>query len=205
MSSAPSRSIQGARSARGFGPAALLIVVAGCGGPQSGRPTVADGPAGAAPPAVERLLRLMGDRLALMHDVARTKWNADRPVGDPDREQALLRGMEHEGQRHGLDPVVSRACFAAQIASARQVQEADLARWRAEGRGPFEGVPDLAALRRRIDGLNRELLRALAEARPQLRDPAARERLVRSARGLLTGEGIADDIRATAIAPFAAP
>jgi hypothetical protein len=33
----------------------------------------------------------MGDRLALMHDVARTKWNANRPVGDPEREQILLR------------------------------------------------------------------------------------------------------------------
>jgi hypothetical protein len=45
----------------------------------------------------------MGDRLALMHDVARTKWNTKRSVGDPRREQVLLREMEEKGQEYGLD------------------------------------------------------------------------------------------------------
>jgi chorismate mutase len=170
---------------------ALLVFVPGCGS----RPS-------AAPPAVEQLLRLMADRLALMHDVARTKWNANRPVGDPEREQALLREMEQKGQEHGLDPEATRAFFTAQISAARQVQEADVARWRAEGRGPFEGVPDLATLRKRIDDLNRELLAALSAARPRLRDAGTREHLPRWAGEALAGEGITDDVRAAAIAPL---
>jgi chorismate mutase-like protein len=147
----------------------------------------------------------MRDRLALMHDVARSKWNTNRPIGDPEREQALLREMEEEGRRHGLDPELTRAFFAAQIAAARQVQEADLARWRAEGRGPFDGAPDLAGLRRRIDGLNRQLLAALAEARPHLDDAGTREQLRRWAREALSGEGVTDDVRSAALAPLAAP
>ena len=198
-----SRAVTGSRPALVV--AALTVFVAGCGGPPAAPPTVADGPASAASPEVEHLLRLMGDRLALMHDVARTKWNANRPVGDPEREQALLREMEKEGREHGLDSELTRAFFAAQIAAARRVQETALARWRAEGRGPFAGVPDLAALRRRIDGLNRDLLGALAEARSRLGDARTRDQLRRWAREALPGEGITDDVRSTAIAPLAAP
>jgi len=185
--------------------AALTVLVAGCGGSPLAPPTVTDGPASAASPEVERLLRLMSDRLALMHEVARTKWNGNRPVDDPEREQALLRQMEEEGQEHGLDPGFTRAFFAAQIAAARGVQEADLARWRAEGCGPFAGAPDLAALRRRIDGLNQDLLGALAGARLRLGDASTRDRLRRWAREGLAGEGITDDVRTAAIAPLAAP
>ena len=204
-SSEPARSRPGSRLRPVLVVAALMGLMAGCGGSPSAPSPVADGPASAASPEVEHLLRLMGDRLALMHDVARTKWNANRPVGDPEREQALLREMEKEGREHGLDSELTRAFFAAQIAAARRVQETALARWRAEGRGPFAGVPDLAALRRRIDGLNRDLLGALAEARSRLGDARTRDQLRRWAREALPGEGITDDVRSTAIAPLAAP
>jgi chorismate mutase len=112
--------------------------------------------------------------------------------------------MEEEGQGHGLEPTLTRAFFAAQIAAARGVQEADLARWRAEGRGPFADAPDLAGLRRRIDGLNRELLAALAEARPHLGDAGTREQLRRWAREALSGEGITDEACDAALAPLEA-
>jgi chorismate mutase-like protein len=147
----------------------------------------------------------MRDRLDLMHDVARSKWNAKRPVGDPERERVLLREMEEKGREHGLDPDFTRAFFAAQIAAARRVQEADLAHWHELGRGPFEDPPDLAELRRRIDGLNRDLLGALADARPQLADASTRGRLQPWARDVLTGEGITADVRSAAIAPLLAP
>jgi chorismate mutase-like protein len=185
--------------------AVLMGLMAGCGGSPSAPSPVADGPASAASPEVEHLLRLMRDRLALMHDVARSKWNANRPVRDTEREQALLREMEETGQEHGLDPEFTRVFFAAQMAAARRVQEADLARWRAEGRGPFAAAPELAALRRRLDGLNRDLLGALAEARPGLANASTRDQLRWWARVTLAGEGITDDVRTAALAPLAAP
>jgi chorismate mutase len=147
----------------------------------------------------------MRDRLALMHDVAHTKWNTKRPVGDPEREQALLREMAEKGQEHGLDPEFTRAFFASQIAAARLVQEADLASWRVEGRGPFADAPDLTALRMRIDAINQDLLGALAEARPRLGDASTRAQLRAWARVVIAGEGITDDVRAAAIAPLEAP
>ena len=184
--------------------AALMILVASCGGPASAPPTAADGPE-PVPPVVERLLRLMRDRLILMHDVARTKWNAHRPVGDPKREQSLLREMEEKSPEHRLDPEFTRSFFVAQITAARLVQEADLARWEAEERGPFAEAPALEVLRMRIDAINRDLLDVLAEARRGLADENTREQLLQWARGVIAGEGISDDVRAAAIAPLAVP
>jgi chorismate mutase len=192
-----------ARKAGFLGVALLLLT--GCGARPPAAPAApqasatAAGPAREAPPAVKRLLRLMRDRLTLMHDVARSKWNAKRPVGDPERERALLSELAEKGQEHGLDSPSTRAFFAAQIAAARRVQEADFARWRAEGQGPFREAPDLAVLRQRIDELNQELLGTLAEARRQFGDAGTREQLKAWAREVLTGEGITEDVRAAAV------
>ena len=191
--------------------AVVLLVLTGCGPPGSApiptspATTAPVSPAGEPPPAVRRLLHLMRDRLALMHDVARSKWNSKRPVGDPRREQVLLRQVEVEGQGRGLDPLFTRRFFVAQIASARRVQEADCARWRAEGRGPFRDTLDLAVLRERIDGLNRELLGALAEARSELAGARVRERLRGWTQESVRGEGIPDDVCAVAVEPLTAP
>lgn len=96
----------------------------------------------------------MRDRLALMHDVARTKWNKKTPVGDDKRDQAVLQEMQARGEEYGVEPEFTRAFFAAQIAAARLVQEADHARWQAEKRGAFADPPEMALLRMRIDGIN---------------------------------------------------
>lgn len=187
---------------------AVMLILAGCGAPTStpvtshASSTIAVGQRSEAPPAVERLLRLMRDRLSLMHDVARSKWNAKRAVGDPERERTLLHEMEEKGKEHGLATPFTRAFFAAQIAAARRVQEAFIARWRTEGQGRFDDAPDLSALRQRIDSLNRELVSSLAEARPHLREPGMREQLKVWARQVLTGEQISEDVRADAIAPL---
>jgi hypothetical protein len=55
----------------------------------------------------------------------------------------------------------------------------------------------------RIDSINRELLDALAAARPRLRDAEARERLRQWAAENITG--VNDAVRAAAIAPLVAP
>src|SRR5581483_5614612 len=61
--------------------ALLAAVAAGCG--RQSAPLHAD------VAALDQVLVLMHSRLALMHDVARAKWNAKRPVTDPDREREL--------------------------------------------------------------------------------------------------------------------
>jgi chorismate mutase len=193
---------------------ALLLLAVGCGSPSPAPPapaqtqsseTITVSREDETPAAVKKLLRLMRDRLSLMHEVARSKWNAKRPVADPERERALLREMEQKGREVGLDAAFTRAFFAAQIAAARLIQEADLDRWRAEGRPAFRDSPDLSALREKIDGLNRELLAALVEVRPELGDARTREHLGRWAEESLTGQGITAEARAAAVAGLTRP
>src|SRR5262249_7834217 len=83
------------------------------------------------PATLDRLLRLMEQRLALMHEVARWKWNAGQPVTDPQREPELLHSVVERGRGKGLDPDLVRPFFAAQLEAARFVQQADFDRWQA--------------------------------------------------------------------------
>lgn len=152
---------------------------------------------------VDHLLVLMRQRLVIMHDVARGKWNSQAPISDPAREQAILTDIVARGRPHDLDPAFVRAFFTAQFEAAKRLQEDDFRRWQTERPPPFTDVPDLATeLRPRIDRLNGELLTALAVVRPLLRDANARAKLQQKAATILTDSGITDDIRATAIAPL---
>jgi chorismate mutase len=150
---------------------------------------------------LNRLLRLMEQRLALMHDVARWKWNAGTPITDPKRERQLLQSAVERGRGKGLDPELVRSFFAAQIEAARLVQQADFDRWAAKEQKPFVDTTSLAVMRQRIDTLNSELIDALAEVRPWLSGLTVQRELPARAKEILTGVGLAG-VRDTAIAPL---
>jgi chorismate mutase len=150
---------------------------------------------------LDRLLRLMERRLAMMHDVARWKWNEGKPITDPNRERESLQSVVERGRGRGLDPDRVRPFFAAQMAAARLVQQADFDRWRATEQAPFADPTSLAVLRQRIDDLNGELINALAEVTPRLSEPTVQRALPQRAEEILTGIGVSD-VRETAIAPL---
>jgi cyclohexadienyl dehydratase len=150
---------------------------------------------------LDRLLRLMEERLALMHDVAQWKWNARKPITDPDRERELLQSVVERGRGKGLDTDFVRSFFAAQMEAARLVQQADIDRWNANELKPFADATSLAVLRQRIDQLNGELVDALVAVGPRLFERTVQQALPRRAEEILTGNGVAD-VRATAIAPL---
>jgi chorismate mutase len=150
---------------------------------------------------VDRLLRLMERRLALMHDVARWKWGAGKPITDPERERELLQRVVERGRGKGLDPELVRSFFAAQMEAARLVQQVDFDRWEAQEPKPVADTTSLAVLRQRIDDLNRELIDALAEVRPRLSGLIVQQALPQRAEEILTGDGLAG-VRETAIAPL---
>jgi chorismate mutase len=160
--------------------------------PVAPRPDLAD---------LDRLLRLMDQRLALMHKIARWKWNAGQPVMDPQRERDLLQSAVERGRGRGLDPDLVRPFFAAQMAAARLVQQADFDRWQANKQEPFADPTSLAVLRQRIDDVNHELIDALARVRPWLSGLTVQQALPQRAEQILTGNGLAG-VRETAIAPL---
>ncbi|MCE9534133.1 MAG: gamma subclass chorismate mutase AroQ, partial [Planctomycetes bacterium] len=124
-------------------------------------------PKSADPATIDRLLRAMNARLAVMEEVAKFKWAGKKPIADPDREAALLHEMEELAKEQGLAPTDARWFFAAQIEAAKVVQENLIEQWRKENQSPSKNAVDLVELRKRIDTLNRELLKELAEYRKQ--------------------------------------
>jgi len=142
---------------------------------------------------IPALLGLMNERLSLMHDVARWKWNAKKPIEDLTREKELLDAVGAQGAAKGLDRGEVRWFFAAQIEAAKQIQQADFDRWTAEKAGPFAMEKDLSALRAELDALNEKLLEALLAAKP-IPDVISEQ--------YLNAEGVTAVVRATALSPL---
>lgn len=149
----------------GFLLALCLLAPPGCERPRSSPPSTPVAP-DLAP--LDVLVRRMHQRLELMHDVARVKWNTHAPSHDPVREEALLKDVAERGRGHSLDVEFTRAFFAAQMDAAKLIQEDDFRQWRAVNQPPFRDAPDLSTLRKQLDALNADLLAALADARPLL-------------------------------------
>ena len=137
---------------------------------------------GAGVDQVAALLTLMDERLALMPDVARYKWNSGGAIEDLPREQSIIAALATQAAVAGVPAAWAEAFFRAQIEAAKSVQRALFARWRAEGAGRFEHVPDLAReTRPRLDALTPKLLQALTENWAALADPARRARIAAAA------------------------
>jgi chorismate mutase-like protein len=113
--------------------------------------------------AVRRIATLIDERLALMPDVARYKWNTGGAIEDPVREQQLLESVRQQAVEQGLPPARVTAFFAAQIEAAKVVQRELFEQWHKSGQGKFEAVVDLSTqIRPRLDALNPQFLEALA-------------------------------------------
>jgi chorismate mutase len=150
---------------------------------------------------LDRLLRLMEQRLALMHDVARWKWKAGKPIEDPKRESELLQGVVERSRGKGLHPDLVRSFFAAQMAAARLIQQADFDRWKAKEQEPLADTASLEALRQRIDQLNGELIDTLADICPWLSAVTVQQALPQRAEEILSGNDLAS-VRDMTITPL---
>jgi chorismate mutase-like protein len=153
-----------------------------------------DWPQGDAAAAALVLGRLVDERLALMPDVARYKWNQHAAIEDLPREQALIESVRRQAPQHGVEPDRAAAFFAAQIEASKVIQRELFAGWQAQGQGPFEAVRDLGKdIRPRLDALNPLLLAALAQV-PELRE--------RRSFGAMPAESISPAAVQLALAPL---
>jgi chorismate mutase len=121
------------------------------------------------PPGGNILSGLIEQRLSLMTDVARAKWNGGSAIEDPTREQQLLADVAVKAQTAGISAAWAQHFFRIQIEAAKEVQYCLFAQWTAERQGPFPQVQDLkTGIRPKLDLLTAELLQELARQWPQL-------------------------------------
>ncbi len=115
-----------------------------------------------------RLARLIDERLSIVTEVARNKWNAQAAIDDSPREQALLAGLKSRAQTLGVSPAEVDRFFGAQIEAAKILQREYFEQWRRQQQGQFQGVQDLStSIRPQIDRVTGQMLETLAEFRRQ--------------------------------------
>ncbi len=157
-----------------------------------------------APAAIslEPLRRLIEERLAVMPDVARYKWNTNSPIEDLLREKIIIDGLKADARALGVPESWAEIFFRAQIDAAKIIQREHFARWKRQGAARFDAAPDLATvIRPRLDAPTPRLLRELAMVWPALADPAQRERIIAAMQGM-TGGAISAAAAALAVAPL---
>jgi len=145
--------------------------------------------------AVDRVLELADQRLAVMPSVAAVKWQTHAPIFDPPRENAVIQRAQDLGAPMGLasDPV--KHLFELQATLAREVQGALHEEWKAHGFSYSEPVTTLAALRPRLDGLTVDLLQAIYLAAPVLQRDEFEAHYTASAQQRLHSAGWIDQNR----------
>lgn len=124
--------------------------------------------------AIDQVLQLTAERLALAVPVAQSKWNSGAPIDDPAREAIILQHVVAQAQQYGLSSDLARAYFQAQFSASKMVQQHLHAHWRAAGHAPFDPTPDLARdVRPALDRLTPVLLRALSTLQGVLVEPGS--------------------------------
>ena len=118
--------------------------------------------------AVDRILTLADQRLAVMPAVAAVKWQTHAPIFDPPRETAVIQRAQDLGAPMALASEPVKRLFELQARLAREVQTALHEEWKAHGFSYAEPVTTLAALRPQLDGLTIDLLQAIYIAAPVL-------------------------------------
>ena len=119
--------------------------------------------AGAARGDAASILDLVEARLALMKPVAAFKFDQSLPVEDLAREAVVLEKATEQAKAQGIDAVLARQFFRAQIEVAKEIQHCWIARWQAGEATVLEDVPDLKAeIRPQLIEIGQALLKAVA-------------------------------------------
>ncbi|GAB7034973.1 chorismate mutase [Streptomyces sp. NPDC021749] len=120
------------------------------------------------------LAELSAERLATGDLVAAAKWGTGSPIDDPAREQQVLDAVAEQARQLGADPAVTVRIFRDQIEANKIVQRGLHRRWDADpSQAPAER-PDLGEVRKEINRINTELVRAIAASAPARSVPSCR-------------------------------
>lgn len=148
-----------------------LILVAGC---QAQPPE----PSTEARLAVDRLLQLVDERLAVAPDVARAKWNSGASINAPEREAQILERVVVDAAQAGVDESFAQAFFENQFEASKIVQYRLHDQWKRESRPPFDNPPDLTEdVRPVLDRLTPQLIASLRDFQSVARNEGARQYL----------------------------
>lgn len=128
--------------------------------------------------SIQPLLRQINLRLSVMPDVARNKWNTNRPIEDTDRELSIITRLARNAEAFGVHQSWAEIFFRAQIVAAKQYQYKLFAQWERDKVDLFLNVPALNTVTRPyIDKITMQMLSDVLKAWPTLSDPATHRQI----------------------------
>lgn len=130
------------------------------------------------PAALDNLLTVIGERLAIADPVALSKWDSGKPVEDLPREQQVIDGAGARAAEFKLERNDVQQLFRAQIEANKLVQHALLEQWHAAGKAPALPRRSLGDdIRPQLDILQTHLLQGYSAFLPLRYDPRCQARL----------------------------
>lgn len=145
---------------------------------------------------------LMAQRLSMMQDVARHKWNQQSAIEDLAREQKIIASLQQQARALGVPAAWAEQFFRAQIEAAKQIQRDYFAQWEKQQQAKFDQVPNLdTVIRPRLDQLTTAMLRQLALSWPLLIDQDQRAKITEVLQNLSSKE-VSDAAVKIAIGPL---
>lgn len=112
---------------------------------------------------LQQLVALVNERLKVIEDVARSKWNSHGAIEDPERERSMLASLQADAARLKLAPERVQRFFEDQIEAAKTLERERMAQWQSQSQPPFAQVQDLkTGVRPRLDAINQLMLQTLA-------------------------------------------
>lgn len=116
-------------------------------------------------PAIAAFKRAIVNRLAVMEDVARYKWNNGLPVEASEREAAVIEATARQAELAGLNTGLATHIITAQMEASKALQRQLFDQWQKQGIAKFDNVPSLPDdIRPRIDHLTQQLIAAAVHA-----------------------------------------
>ncbi|MFI6769115.1 chorismate mutase [Streptomyces sp. NPDC050355] len=120
------------------------------------------------------LAALSAERLASGDLVAAAKWGTGAPIDDPVRERQVLDAVAAQARQLGADPAATMRIFRDQIEASKVVQRGLHRLWDADPSQAPDERPDLGEVRKEINRVNGELVRAVAASPDARSAPSCR-------------------------------
>lgn len=115
----------------------------------------------------DQLFILIGERLALMDEVAAYKWHRQLDIEDKGREKTVLDQAARTAMQAGITEDSSRTFFSAQIEAAKEIQRYWFATWCETDHEEPPRAPDLdGVIRPKLIELGDRIIAAISSAGP---------------------------------------
>lgn len=139
--------------------------------------------------AAAALRSVVQERLSVMPEVARYKWNNKIAVEDLAREKAILKRTVEKAKKASVSEEFALEAVAAQMAASKHIQRELIRGWQAQDIPPFESVPDLVEeIRPQIIDITNRLIEAMRGAEGHARKCAFQQMLTKAPEGAINQE-----------------